>query len=126
MKPKAPTLNFLLVLLMALITLGFTACSNDDDDLNTVIYQGYIKDIQPEADLFSIRITKVPSDPRFDMPGNDALIGINLNDFSCIDLNVEQKLSFRIVSAQVCPVPTYGPSRDYISFHCKIIITKLH
>ena len=125
MKPKAPPLKFLLGLIIAITAIGFTACSNEDDNLGVVTYQGYIEDIQADTELFTIRITKTPHNPKSNMPMRDDLIGVDLKDFSYLDLNVEQKISFRIVSAQGNIIPAYGLPRDYISWHCKIIITKL-
>ncbi len=132
MKPKTPTLNFLLALLMAITTIGFTSCTNDDDDLGSDVYQGSIKgiyddDLRAGYPSFIIEVSNLPKNTKTEIKKKDLLI-VALADFPDIDFKVNQKISFQIISSErrgSYPELSIYTSVPY-DWICKITLLKLN
>ena len=112
---------------MLLGAIGLDGCDKDDDfskdDFSKDVYQGCVQKALPGA--FTIKITYSPYDNE-DMPFTNELISCTTPDSPDLELKVDQKLSFRIESAESLPMlHLYGPD-TCPSWKCKIKILKLH
>lgn len=87
-------------LLFALGTIGLSGCDKDDEHLGEDVYQGYIQDIM--CDDFFIKVVEAPyvANLTDKTPQKGHLISVSSDDFSDYDLKIQQKISFRIISAQ--------------------------
>lgn len=113
-------------LLMLLGTIILAGCSSDDkDDSSHYVYQGYIESIYPEFDEVVIKVTKGPSDKHADVPQTKDVLYVSLEDFSNLNIEVQQKLSFVIKSASMGNM-LFHPVLDYMIWNCNIEIIKLY
>lgn len=81
----------------------------------------YRKSIKIQGE-FTIKITHKPSDIGMEMPREKYELYISLEDFPNLDLKIQQRLSFRIVSAESANTVFF---LDYLMWNSKIIILKL-
>lgn len=109
---------------MVLGTIGLGGCDNDED-LPQEVYQGYIiKNSQPGGFLIKITYSPYNRRPERDMPLKDELIISSTPDTPDLELEVNQKVSFKILSVESVFMPFIYDPTTYPSWICKIIILK--
>ena len=108
---------------MVLVATGLGGCSNDDEYVGEDVYQGYIQRIYGDSGI-TIRITKSPFNAGIEMPSKNELIDVILSDFPNSELKVQQKLAFRIISAESLFHPFL--LQEYSEWRCKIEIFKIY
>lgn len=124
MKKELKICIILWSLILTLGAIGLGGCDKDDY-LTQGVYQGYIEDINQESDFFTIRITDSPYNVMV-MPLKQQLIAVDIDDFSNVDIKIQQKLSFNILSADALFIPAYLSPEHYIQWDCKIKIIKIY
>ena len=115
---------------MALIAIGLGGCDKDDELLELLggdVYKGYIQEVNPGA--FLIRVTYSPynrRDPDLSMPIKNELMYGYTTDSPDLELKVNQKLLFRIISAKGLIIPCFYDPTTYPSWRCEIKIIKIY
>jgi len=111
-------------LLFALGTIGLSGCDKDDEHLGEDVYQGYIQETTPG--VFTIRVTYSPYDSG-DMPFTNELITCSIPDSPDLDVKVNQKLSFQIISAEwIDKFVSFSYPPEDPTWRCEIKIIKLY
>lgn len=129
MKQKLKIGILLWSLLFALGTIGLSGCDKDDEHFGDDVYQGYVQETTPGA--LTIKVTYSPYDHRetnLHMPHKNELIMYGFTpDSQNLELKVDQKLSFQIISAEWIDqfVPFNYPPK-YPLWRCEIKIIKLY
>ncbi len=127
MKQKLKIGLLLWSLIMLLGAIGLEGCDKDDDfskdDFSKEVYEGYVQKAIPGT--FTIKVTHSPyndKDADINMPGINQLMYGYISDSPEVELEVNQKLSFIILSAKA--LYTLYPYDDEPLWKCEIKILK--